>query len=132
MTICLRMSVLTCFMNFLKRSTIVSRAEEETPSKSAKVDIPTTNILGGVMPGGVRFPPQATYGVMQPPMYASAAFHCPSLVFAFLFFMYRKCDFCLYLLAIAWVEFIVLHSFFSTFLQMNDCIVFPWFNDIHL
>lgn len=45
--------------------------EEETPSKSAKVDIPTTNILGGVMPGGVGFA-QATYGIMQPPMYNPA------------------------------------------------------------
>lgn len=46
--------------------------EEDTPSKLAKVDIPATNIVGGMMPGGVSFPPQATYGVMQRPMYNPA------------------------------------------------------------
>ncbi|GMH06716.1 hypothetical protein Nepgr_008556 [Nepenthes gracilis] len=48
--------------------------EEETPSKSAKVEVATTNLVGGVIPGavGVGFPPRATYGVMQPPIYNTA------------------------------------------------------------
>ncbi|KNA14002.1 hypothetical protein SOVF_111430 [Spinacia oleracea] len=44
--------------------------EEDTPSKSAKVDVPGTNIVGGMMPGG--FAPPGTYGVMQRPMYNPA------------------------------------------------------------
>ncbi|KAK9678341.1 hypothetical protein RND81_11G205100 [Saponaria officinalis] len=43
--------------------------EEETPSKSAKVDIPATNIIGGMMPGPGGFVPRPPYGMMQPPMY---------------------------------------------------------------
>lgn len=48
--------------------------EEETPLKSAKVDIPASNVVGGMMPGavGIRYPPQATYGIMQPPIYNPA------------------------------------------------------------
>ncbi|GAB4847798.1 hypothetical protein Ancab_026861 [Ancistrocladus abbreviatus] len=48
--------------------------EEETPSKSTKVEVPTTNVVGGMMAGavGVGFPPQATYGVMRPPLYNAA------------------------------------------------------------
>ncbi|GAB2227262.1 hypothetical protein Droror1_Dr00009077 [Drosera rotundifolia] len=47
--------------------------EEETPMKSAKLELPATNI-GGVISGavGVTFPPRPTYGVMQPPMYNAA------------------------------------------------------------
>ncbi|GAB4848187.1 hypothetical protein Ancab_002854 [Ancistrocladus abbreviatus] len=35
--------------------------EEETPSKSVKVDVPTTNLVGGIMPRavGVGFPPHS-------------------------------------------------------------------------
>lgn len=42
-------------------------AEEEGASKVAKVDIPTTPLVGGV-PGslGIAYPPQPTLGVMQP------------------------------------------------------------------
>ncbi|KAK4440373.1 protein SUPPRESSOR OF FRI 4 [Sesamum alatum] len=43
--------------------------EEETPSKTAKVDLPTSQ-LGAVVPGsiGVGYPPQPTLGSM-PPLY---------------------------------------------------------------
>ena len=43
-------------------------AEEEGASKVAKVDIPTTSLVGGVVPGslGIAYPPQPTLGVMQP------------------------------------------------------------------
>lgn len=44
--------------------------DEETPSKAVKVDTPTSNIVGGMMPG-VGFPPQP-YRMMQPPMYNPA------------------------------------------------------------
>nr|XP_023883395.1 protein SUPPRESSOR OF FRI 4-like [Quercus suber] len=42
--------------------------EEEGASKVAKVDIPTTSLVGGVVPGslGIAYPPQPTLGVMQP------------------------------------------------------------------
>ncbi|XP_021713825.1 protein SUPPRESSOR OF FRI 4-like isoform X1 [Chenopodium quinoa] len=46
--------------------------EDDTPSKSAKVDFPTTNIVGGMMPGAVGFAPPGTYGMMQRPMYNPA------------------------------------------------------------
>ncbi|KAL9271665.1 SUPPRESSOR OF FRI 4-like protein [Drosera capensis] len=47
--------------------------EEETPMKSAKLEVSATNI-GGVVPGavGVAFPPRPTYGILQPPMYNAA------------------------------------------------------------
>lgn len=43
-------------------------AEEEAPSKSAKLDIPSTQLVGGLMPGplGVGYPPQSTLGAVQP------------------------------------------------------------------
>nr|POF05261.1 protein suppressor of fri 4 [Quercus suber] len=42
--------------------------KEEGASKVAKVDIPTTSLVGGVVPGslGIAYPPQPTLGVMQP------------------------------------------------------------------
>ncbi|KAL6003816.1 Protein SUPPRESSOR OF FRI 4 [Asimina triloba] len=42
--------------------------DEEGPSKSAKVEIPTSGFVGGVVPGtlGMGFPPQSAYGAMQP------------------------------------------------------------------
>ncbi|KAJ8758656.1 hypothetical protein K2173_000377 [Erythroxylum novogranatense] len=41
--------------------------EEETPSKTAKVDVPPTPVVSGVLPGslGVAYPPQ-TLGAMRP------------------------------------------------------------------
>ncbi|KAL8152071.1 hypothetical protein V2J09_021879 [Rumex salicifolius] len=44
--------------------------DEETPSKTIKVDAPTSNIIGGMMPG-VGFPPQP-YRIMQPSIYNPA------------------------------------------------------------
>ncbi|KAL6567175.1 Protein SUPPRESSOR OF FRI 4 [Orobanche gracilis] len=42
--------------------------EEDNPSKAAKVDLPTSQIVGGVIPGsiGVVYPPQPTLGSMHP------------------------------------------------------------------
>ncbi|KAJ7954399.1 protein SUPPRESSOR OF FRI 4-like [Quillaja saponaria] len=47
--------------------------DEDAPSKVAKVDVPSTQLVGGVAPGplGVGYSPQSTLGVMQP-MYSSA------------------------------------------------------------
>ncbi|KAG8474451.1 hypothetical protein CXB51_033814 [Gossypium anomalum] len=47
--------------------------EEEAPSKTAKLDIPSTQLVGGLMPGplGVGYPPQSTLGAVQP-MYNAA------------------------------------------------------------
>ncbi|CAK9137001.1 unnamed protein product [Ilex paraguariensis] len=41
--------------------------DEDAPSKVAKVDIPPTQTVGGVVPGslGVGYPPQSTFGMMQ-------------------------------------------------------------------
>lgn len=46
-------------------------ADEDAPSKLPKVDIPSSEFVGGVVPGamGIGFPPQSAYGAMQP-MYA--------------------------------------------------------------
>ncbi|KAL7131348.1 hypothetical protein ABFS83_13G191400 [Erythranthe nasuta] len=43
--------------------------DDETPSKTAKVDFQTSQIVGGVMPGMVRtgYPPQTTMGSMPQP-----------------------------------------------------------------
>lgn len=43
-------------------------AEDDNPSKVAKVEIPSTPLVGGVVPGsmGVGYPPQSTLGVMRP------------------------------------------------------------------
>ncbi|GAB2282496.1 hypothetical protein Dimus_017039 [Dionaea muscipula] len=48
--------------------------EEEAPLKSAKVEFPGTNMMVGVVPGvaGVGYPPHATYGVVQAPIYKAA------------------------------------------------------------
>lgn len=45
-----------------------SFAEEETPLKTAKVELPTSQIAGGVLPGsiGVGYPSQPTLGSMPP------------------------------------------------------------------
>ena len=45
--------------------------DEDAPSKLSKVDIPSSDFVGGVVPGsmGMGFPPQSAYGAMQP-MYA--------------------------------------------------------------
>ncbi|XVE67572.1 hypothetical protein DITRI_Ditri08aG0171200 [Diplodiscus trichospermus] len=42
--------------------------EEEAPSKAAKVDIPSTQLVGGLVPGplGGGYPPQSTFGAVQP------------------------------------------------------------------
>ncbi|KAM1266367.1 hypothetical protein ACFX2J_035942 [Malus domestica] len=47
--------------------------EEDGPSKVAKVNIPTTQFVGGMVPGsmGVAYPPQPPLGAMRP-MYNSA------------------------------------------------------------
>ncbi|KAF9587634.1 hypothetical protein IFM89_004466 [Coptis chinensis] len=47
--------------------------DEDAPSKMAKVDIPSANFTGGVVPGplGVGFPPHSNFGAMQP-IYNSA------------------------------------------------------------
>ncbi|KAB1221533.1 Protein SUPPRESSOR OF FRI 4 [Morella rubra] len=47
--------------------------EDDNPSKVAKVEIPSTPLVGGVVPGsmGVGYPPQSTLGVMRP-IYSSA------------------------------------------------------------
>ncbi|KAK6254231.1 hypothetical protein QUC31_015951 [Theobroma cacao] len=47
--------------------------EEEAPSKAAKVDIPSTQLVGGLVPGplGVGYPPQSTLGAV-PPVYSAA------------------------------------------------------------
>ncbi|XP_028783260.1 protein SUPPRESSOR OF FRI 4 isoform X2 [Neltuma alba] len=47
--------------------------EDEAPSKTAKVDIPSTQLVGGVVPAplGVGYPPQSTLGTM-PPIYNPA------------------------------------------------------------
>ncbi|XVE94303.1 hypothetical protein REPUB_Repub01dG0269500 [Reevesia pubescens] len=47
--------------------------DEEAPSKAAKVDIPSTQLVGGLVSGplGVGYPPQSTLGAMQP-VYSSA------------------------------------------------------------
>ncbi|GMI73326.1 suppressor of FRIGIDA4 [Hibiscus trionum] len=41
--------------------------EEETPSKAAKLDIPSAQLVGGLMPGplGVGYPPQSTLGAVR-------------------------------------------------------------------
>ena len=43
-------------------------ADEDAPSKVAKVEIPTTPLGGGVVPGslGIAYRPQSTLGLMQP------------------------------------------------------------------
>ncbi|KAM1212952.1 hypothetical protein ACFX2J_004432 [Malus domestica] len=47
--------------------------DEDGPSKVAKVDIPTTQFVGGMVPGsmGIAYPPQPPLGAMRP-MYSSA------------------------------------------------------------
>ncbi|XVF46070.1 hypothetical protein PTKIN_Ptkin02bG0258400 [Pterospermum kingtungense] len=42
--------------------------DEEAPSKAAKVDTPSTQVAGGLIPGplGVGYPPQSTLGAVQP------------------------------------------------------------------
>ncbi|XVF00456.1 hypothetical protein REPUB_Repub04eG0002800 [Reevesia pubescens] len=47
--------------------------EEDPPSKAAKVDIPTTQLVGGLVPGplGVGYPPQSPLGAVQP-VYSAA------------------------------------------------------------
>ncbi|XP_059439221.1 protein SUPPRESSOR OF FRI 4 [Corylus avellana] len=47
--------------------------EEEAASKAAKLDIPSTPLVGGVVPGslGIGYPPQSTLGLIQP-IYSSA------------------------------------------------------------
>ncbi|KAL2493988.1 Protein SUPPRESSOR OF FRI 4 [Forsythia ovata] len=47
--------------------------EEDTPSKTAKVEIPSSQIVGGMVPGslGVGFPPRPALGTM-PPLYNPA------------------------------------------------------------
>ncbi|KAF8390873.1 hypothetical protein HHK36_023172 [Tetracentron sinense] len=54
-------------------------ADEDAPSKLAKVEIPSSNLLGGVVPGsvGIGFPPRSTFGAMQP-IYNSALAVPPS------------------------------------------------------
>ncbi|XP_010260706.1 PREDICTED: protein SUPPRESSOR OF FRI 4 isoform X2 [Nelumbo nucifera] len=49
--------------------------DEDAPSKMAKVEIPTSKLVGGVVPGsvGVGFPPQPPIGAMQPIYSALAA-----------------------------------------------------------
>lgn len=48
--------------------TSVWLADEDTPSKLAKVDIPSSQVGGGVVPGslGIRYPPPTTLGTMPP------------------------------------------------------------------
>lgn len=48
-----------------------SVADEDNPSKLAKVEVPPTNVVGVMPPGsvGMGFPPQSTFGAI-PPMYA--------------------------------------------------------------
>ncbi|KAJ8627758.1 hypothetical protein MRB53_021065 [Persea americana] len=48
--------------------------DEDAPSKLSKVDIPSSDFVGGVVPGsmGMGFPPQSAYGAMQP-IYNTAA-----------------------------------------------------------
>ncbi|KAF7808516.1 protein SUPPRESSOR OF FRI 4 isoform X1 [Senna tora] len=47
--------------------------EDDVPSKAAKVDIPSTQLVGGVIPPplGMGYPPQSTLGAM-PPIYNPA------------------------------------------------------------
>ncbi|KAK1325035.1 hypothetical protein QJS10_CPA01g00643 [Acorus calamus] len=42
--------------------------DEDTASKLAKIDIPSNNLVAGMVPGsiGIGFPPQPTYGAAQP------------------------------------------------------------------
>lgn len=49
----------------------VFNAEDDAPSKAAKVDIPSTQLVGGMMPPplGTGYPPRSTLGTV-PPMYA--------------------------------------------------------------
>lgn len=48
-------------------------AEEEAPSKAAKIDIPSTQLMGGLVPGplGVGYPPQSTLGAVRPVYFSS-------------------------------------------------------------
>lgn len=43
-------------------------AEEESISKVAKVEMPSTQMVGGVVPGslGIVYPPQSGLAAMQP------------------------------------------------------------------
>ncbi|XP_022725417.1 protein SUPPRESSOR OF FRI 4-like isoform X3 [Durio zibethinus] len=42
--------------------------EEDAPSKATKLDIPSAQLMGGLVPGpvGVGYPPQSTLGTVQP------------------------------------------------------------------
>lgn len=43
-------------------------SDEDAPSKVAKVEVPSTGPVGGLVPGslGFGFPPQSAYGAIPP------------------------------------------------------------------
>lgn len=62
-------------------------ADEDAPSKVAKVDVPSTQFVGGMVPGsmGIGYPPQPALGAIRP-MYVFCEVSCISSATSFVKF----------------------------------------------